>query len=81
AGLPDYRRHHVGHGLGIESHEYPTIGPSAGICLEAGMVINLETPYYRPMWGGVMIEDTLLITDDDAEPLTELDRGMFIIAG
>jgi Xaa-Pro aminopeptidase len=73
-GLPDYKRHHVGHGLGIESHEYPTITASNGVSLEPGMVFCIEAPYYRPGWGGVMTEDTLLVTDTDAEYFTHLPR-------
>lgn len=79
SGFPDYRRHHVGHGLGIESHEYPTIRASGGIALEPGMVLSIETPYYRPGWGGVMTEDTLLVTDTGAEYFTHLSREPYII--
>ncbi len=79
AGLPDYRRHHVGHGLGIEAHEYPTISASTRVPLAAGMVVCIEAPFYRPGWGGVMTEDTLLVTDTGAESLTNLARTPFII--
>lgn len=72
AGLSNYRRHHVGHGLGLESHEFPTLGPSNPTPLEPGMVINVEPPYYRPGWGGLMYEATLLVTETGAEPLTSL---------
>jgi Xaa-Pro dipeptidase len=79
AGLPDYQRHHVGHGLGIESHEYPTIKPANGVILAPGMVLCIEAPLYRPGWGGVMIEDTLLVTDNGAESFTNLPRDPYII--
>jgi Xaa-Pro aminopeptidase len=72
AGLPKYQRHHVGHGLGLDSHEYPTIGPSNPVPLEPGMVVNVEAPYYRPGWGGLMYEATLLVTETGAELLTTL---------
>ncbi|MBL8581804.1 MAG: aminopeptidase P family protein, partial [Rhizobiaceae bacterium] len=72
AGLPQYQRHHVGHGLGLDSHEFPTIGPSNPTRLEPGMVINVEPPYYRPGWGGLMYEATLLVTETGAESLTSL---------
>ena len=78
-GLPDYKRHHVGHGLGIESHEYPTITASNNVILEPGMVFCIEAPYYRPGWGGVMTEDTLLVTDKGAEYFTHLPREPYII--
>jgi Xaa-Pro aminopeptidase len=79
AGLPDYRRHHVGHGLGLESHEYPTIGPASPVRLDPGMVVNVETPYYRPGWGGIMYEDTLLVTDSGAERLTTSEPAVVIL--
>ncbi|TGU93216.1 aminopeptidase P family protein [Mesorhizobium sp. M00.F.Ca.ET.151.01.1.1] len=72
AGLSSYRRHHVGHGLGLESHEFPTLGPSNPVPLEPGMIINVEPPYYRPGWGGLMYEATLLVTETGAQPLTTL---------
>jgi Xaa-Pro aminopeptidase len=79
AGLPNYQRHHVGHGLGIESHEYPTIRASNGVTLEPGMVLCIEAPYYRPGWGGVMTEDTLLVTESGAELFTHFPREPHII--
>ncbi len=80
AGLPDYKRHHVGHGLGIEAHEYPTLTATNNVTLEPGMVLCIEAPYYRPGWGGVMTEDTLLVTDSGAESFTHLPREPLIIA-
>lgn len=79
AGLPGYGRHHVGHGLGVDSHEYPTLGPADPVTLEPGMVINIEAPYYRPGWGGIMYEDTLVITDSGVDRLTRLDAGLVIL--
>lgn len=80
SGLPDYQRHHVGHGLGLESHEYPTISATNNVPLEPGMVLCIEAPYYRPGWGGVMTEDTILVTKDGAEFFTHLSREPIIIA-
>ncbi len=80
SGLPDYQRHHVGHGLGLESHEYPTISAANNVTLEPGMVLCIEAPYYRPGWGGVMTEDTILVTKDGAEFFTHLSREPIIIA-
>lgn len=79
AGLPQYKRHHVGHGLGIESHEHPTIAASNPVVLREGMVVNIEAPYYRPGWGGMMSEDTFLVTATGAEALTTLNRELFVI--
>ncbi|WP_376743274.1 M24 family metallopeptidase [Ensifer canadensis] len=78
-GLPQYRRHHVGHGLGLDSHEFPTIGPDHSESLVQGMVINVETPYYRPGWGGIMFEDTLIVGESGVERLTMLDNRLIIL--
>lgn len=80
SGLRDYQRHHVGHGLGLESHEYPTISASNNVILEPGMVLCIEAPYYRPGWGGVMTEDTMVVTAEGAEFFTHLSRDPIIIA-
>ncbi len=80
SGLPDYQRHHVGHGLGLESHEYPTISATNNVMLEPGMVFCIEAPYYRPGWGGVMTEDTMVVTAEGAEFFTHLSRDPIIIA-
>jgi Xaa-Pro aminopeptidase len=79
AGLPQYRRHHVGHGLGLAPHEFPTIGPDQSEPLIPGMVVNVETPYYRPGWGGIMYEDTLVVGEGGAERLTTLDNRLIIL--
>lgn len=79
SGLPDYQRHHVGHGLGLESHEYPTISAASNVTLEPGMVFCIEAPYYRPGWGGVMTEDTMVVTAEGAEFFTHLSREPIII--
>ncbi|PTM89116.1 M24 family metallopeptidase [Mycoplana dimorpha] len=79
AGLPQYRRHHVGHGLGLAPHEFPTIGPDKSERLVPGMVINVETPYYRPGWGGIMYEDTLVVGEGGAKRLTTLDNRLIIL--
>lgn len=80
SGLPDYQRHHVGHGLGLESHEYPTISATSNVTLEPGMVLCIEAPYYRPGWGGVMTEDTMVVTAEGVEFFTHFSRDPIIIA-
>ena len=85
AGIPHYVRFHTGHGLGLEFYELPGIRPrpagSTGdseeeACLEEGMVLNLETPYYELGFGGLQIEDTLLVTASGYEPLTHRTREL-----
>ncbi len=75
-GIPDYRRTHIGHGIGTELYEPPSINPDSDIILEAGMVINVEPPYYELGLGGFQVEDTIVVTDDGFRYLTTLDRGL-----
>ena len=56
AGIPDYQRHHVGHGIGLEPYDPPTIVAGSEARLEPGMVFCVETPYYEHGWGGVQVD-------------------------
>jgi Xaa-Pro dipeptidase len=78
-GIPHYRRHHVGHGIGVEYYDLPILNPRTEIPLEAGMVFEVETPYYEFGFGGAFIEDTVLVTDRGVKILTELDRELQVI--
>jgi Xaa-Pro aminopeptidase len=73
AGLADQFTHSTGHGLGLEVHEGPTIGPrgDASGPLAAGMVFTVEPGVYFPGEGGVRIEDDVLVTSTDVERLTQ----------
>lgn len=77
SGFPEFARHHVGHSIGIEMYDADFIAPGNEQPLEAGMVINLEVPYYELGWGGLQIEDTAVITDDGPEFLTHCPRDLF----
>jgi Xaa-Pro aminopeptidase len=82
AGLPTQRTkapgqvlregfyHSLGHGVGLEVHEAPVLGRAPGK-LVAGDVITLEPGCYRPGFGGVRLEDLVLVTDDGAQVLTD----------
>lgn len=76
AGLPHYRRHHCGHGIGLEVYEPPTVNSGASAVLRTGMVLCIETPYYELGWGGVQVEDTILITGSGCERLSKSDRSL-----
>ncbi len=75
--LPDYKRSHCGHGIGIDVHEFPTLSAAnQGVELEDGMVLCVETPYYQIGWGGMMVEDIIVIRPDGNECLTHLPRDL-----
>ncbi|RMC62530.1 aminopeptidase P family protein [Sinorhizobium meliloti] len=75
--LPNYQRNHCGHGIGLEAHEFPVIGPNSETPLESGMVLCVETPYYEIGWGGMMVEDTVIVTDTGYELLTNASRKLY----
>lgn len=71
--------HATGHGLGLEVHERPRIGPPRAHGLEpplaASMVLTLEPGAYFPAWGGARLEDDVLVTTSGAERLTGVPAG------
>ena len=70
-GYGEYFVHGLGHGVGLEIHEPPTLGPESKEILKAGNVITLEPGIYIINFGGVRIEDTVLVHKDKAEKLTK----------
>lgn len=79
AGIPHYQRHHVGHGIGLEPYDPPTIAPGGDTALEPGMVFCVETPYYEHGWGGVQVEDAVEVTAAGARLLTRSSRELAIV--
>jgi Xaa-Pro aminopeptidase len=79
AGLPDYRRHHVGHSIGLETYDTPVLTPNDSTRLEPNMVFEVETPLYQLGVGGAFIEDTVQVTEEGAQILTEIERELIVI--
>lgn len=67
-----------GHGLGVECNEWPWIEEGEGELLE-GMIINIDVPSLELGWGGVQLEDTILVTADGCELLTRTDRTLYLL--
>ena len=79
SGIPHYQRHHVGHGIGLEPYDPPTINAATRTALEPGMVFCVETPYYEHGWGGVQVEDAVEITATGARRLTRSSQDLAIL--
>jgi Xaa-Pro aminopeptidase len=71
--------HSLGHGLGLEVHEAPRLSPTAEALLPDGAVVTIEPGVYLPGWGGVRIEDDVVLGSDRAEPLTGFPRELTIL--
>ena len=76
AGFGPFFDHGLGHGLGMDIHEAPRLRKGSDVPIRAGMVITVEPGIYLPDWGGIRIEDDVLVTPDGCEVLTRLPRAL-----
>lgn len=68
--------HSLGHGIGLEVHEAPRLSRTSEALLLAGSVVTIEPGIYRPGWGGVRIEDDVLLTAQGPQLLTSFSREL-----
>ncbi len=78
-GYGEYFGHGLGHGIGLEIHELVRLSPQSESVLEPGNVLTVEPGVYVPNFGGVRIEDDVLITRDGAEALTSSPKQLLSI--
>ena len=66
----------MGHGIGLEVHEAPRLAATSETVLKPGMVVTVEPGIYLPGWGGVRIEDDVLVTRSGHDVLTHVPKQM-----
>lgn len=78
-GISDFHRSHCGHGIGLDLYDPPLIAEADDTPLEEGMVINIEVPYYELGFGGIHLEDTVVVQKDGIEFLSTSSRELLVI--
>jgi len=81
AGYGESFGHNTGHGVGIEIHESPLIGPLSDIILKKGMILTIEPGIYCPGFSGVGIEDMVLVTGEGGKLLSRCSRKLLVTGG
>jgi Xaa-Pro aminopeptidase len=81
AGYGDNFGHGLGHGIGLEVHEAPGLSPLSKDTLQPGMVVTVEPGIYFAGFGGVRIEDDIVVTKSGCEILTAFPKEELISVG
>ena len=79
SGYGKYFGHAVGHGVGLDIHEAPTVSPKSNTILKKGMIITDEPGIYLPDKFGVRIEDTVFVTENGCKNLVNLPKELIIL--
>ncbi len=79
AGWGDQFVHGTGHGVGLDIHEAPWVNARSAATLAAGHVVTVEPGVYLPGFGGVRVEDTVLVTPDGARPVTHAPKDPLVV--
>jgi len=79
AGYGDNFGHSLGHGVGLEIHEEPRLSKTGNIVLQPGMVVTVEPGVYLSGWGGVRIEDLVVVTETGCQILSQTSKELHII--
>lgn len=78
-GIVQYFNHSLGHGVGLNIHEQPSLSPVRSFTLEPGMTATIEPGVYMPGDAGVRIEDLVVITEDGFDLLSHSDKTLITL--
>ncbi|MCL6625732.1 M24 family metallopeptidase [Alicyclobacillus shizuokensis] len=78
-GLGEAFGHSLGHGVGLAIHELPRLSKQSDDRLARGMIVTIEPGVYLPGWGGVRIEDDIVLTDDGCRVLTHAGKDLMTV--
>jgi Xaa-Pro aminopeptidase len=79
--LDTFFAHGTGHGVGLEIHESPRLSHNSDDILQKNMVVTIEPGVYIPGWGGIRIEDTVIVKDGGCEIITHSNKNLLIVDG